>query len=263
MYLPTGTTTNDYYGADRPGDNLFSESIIAVDIETGQRAWHFQAVHHGLWDYDFPTHPNLLDVTVDGREIKALAQVSKQGFVYAFGRVTGEPIWPIEERPVPQYTNLPDEAPARTQPFPTRPPPFEYQGVEIDDLVDFTPEIRAMAVEAVKDFQLGPLFTPPLRSLDGGVQGTIQRPAIDGGANWGGAGAELVSALTAGGGDGGPRLVARDKATGRMVGSVDLPSGAIGTPMTYLAGDRQYIALTIGGGPRLVALALPERESAP
>ena len=195
VYLPTGAPTNDYYGADRPGDNLFSQSIIAVDVETGQRAWHFQAVHHGLWDYDFPTHPNLLDVTVDGREIKALAQVSKQGFVYAFDRVTGEPIWPIEERPVPQYTNLPDEAPARTQPFPTRPPPFEHQGVEIDALVDFTPEIRAMAVEAVADLQLGPLFTPPLRSLDGGVQGTIQRPAIDGGANWGGAGVDPETGL--------------------------------------------------------------------
>ena len=369
VYLPTGTATNDYYGADRPGDNLFSESIIAVDVETGQRVWHFQAVHHGLWDYDFPTHPNLIDVTVDGRPVRALAQVSKQGFVYVFDRVTGEPVWPIEERPVPQRTNMPGEAPAPTQPFPTRPPPFEYQGVSIDDLIDFTPEIRAMAVEAVADFQLGPLFTPPLRSVDGGVQGTIQRPAIDGGANWGGAGVDpetgllyvpshnrfsvlhfyspdpaagatmrytqgpfgggrqpampqglplfkppysrmtaidlnagdiawmqpngdgdrfrrhpllraldlpplggdgrggplvtktlLVSALTAGGSDGGPRLVARDKATGRIVGSVDLPSGAVGTPMTYRVDGRQHIALTIGGGPRLVAFALPERE---
>ncbi len=372
VYLPTGAPTNDYYGADRPGDNLFSQSIIAVDVETGQRAWHFQAVHHGLWDYDFPTHPNLVDVTVDGRPVKALAQVSKQGFVYVFDRVTGEPVWPIEERPVPQRTNLPGELPAPTQPFPTRPPPFEYQGVTVDDLVDFTPEIRAMAMEAVADFQLGPLFTPPLHGVDGGVQGTIQRPAIDGGANWGGAGVDpetgllyvpsqnrfsvlhfytpdpadggtmpftqgpfgggrqprmpqglplfkppysrmtaidlntgdiawmepngdgdrfrnhpllrdldlpplggdgrggplvtktlLVSALTAGGSDGGPRLVARDKATGRIVGSVDLPSGAVGTPMTYLAGDRQHIALTVGGGPRLIALALPEREPAP
>ncbi len=372
VYLPTGAPTNDYYGADRPGDNLFSQSIIAVDVETGQRVWHFQAVHHGLWDYDFPTHPNLVDVTVDGRPVKALAQVSKQGFVYAFDRVTGEPIWPIEERPVPQHTNMPGELPAPTQPFPTRPPPFEYQGITIDDLVDFTPEIRAMAEEAVADFQLGPLFTPPLQSVDGGVQGTIQRPAIDGGANWGGAGVDpetgllyvpsqnrfsvlhfytpdpaaggtmrftqgpfgggrqprmpqglplfkppysrmtavdlntgdiawmepngdgdrfrnhpllrdldlpplggdgrggplvtktlLVSALTAGGSGGGPRLVARDKATGRIVGSVDLPSGAIGTPMTYLVDDRQYIALTIGGGPRLIALALPGQESAP
>ena len=195
VYLPTGAPTNDYYGADRPGDNLFSQSIIAVDVETGQRAWHFQAVHHGLWDYDFPTHPNLVDVTVDGRPVRALAQVSKQGFVYVFDRVTGEPLWPIEERPVPQRTNLPGEVLAPTQPFPTRPPPFEYQGVTVDDLVDFTPEIRAMALEAVADFQLGPLFTPPLRGVEGGVQGTIQRPAIDGGANWGGAGVDPETGL--------------------------------------------------------------------
>jgi quinoprotein glucose dehydrogenase len=367
VYMPTGTATNDYYGADRPGDNLYSETIIAVDIETGQRAWHFQAVHHGLWDYDFPTHSNLVDLTVDGRDIKALAQVSKQGFTYAFDRVTGEPIWPIEERPVPQETNMPGEVPSRTQPFPTKPPPFEYQGLTIDDLVDFTPEIRAMALEAVEGFRLGPLFTPPLQTLPGGPLGVIQRPAIDGGANWGGAGVDpetgllyvpsqnrfsvlhfyqpdpadgatmeftqgafgggdtptmpqglpllkppysrmtavnlnvgdtawmqpngdgdrfrnhpmlrdldlpplggdgrggplitktlLISALTAGGRDGGPRLIARNKATGDIVGSVDLPSGAIGTPMTYRVGDRQYIALTIGGGPRLVALALPD-----
>ena len=191
VYLPTGTTTNDYYGADRPGDNLFSESIIAVDVETGQRVWHFQAVHHGLWDYDFPTHPNLVDITVDGRNIRALAQVSKQGFTYVFDRATGDPVWPIEERPVPQETNLPGEVPSLTQPFPTKPPPFEYQGVTIDDLVDFTPEIRALAVDAVRDFTLGPLFTPPLHAGDGGGSaGTIQRPAIDGGANWGGAGVD-------------------------------------------------------------------------
>ena len=118
VYLPTGTSTSDYYGGHRPGDNLFAESIIAVDVETGQRVWHFQAVHHGLWDYDFPTHPNLVDITVDGREIKALAQVSKQGFTYVFDRVTGDPVWPIEERPVPQETNLPGEVLSPTQPFP-------------------------------------------------------------------------------------------------------------------------------------------------
>ena len=128
VYLPTGTVTNDYYGANRLGDNLFSESIIAVDVETGQRVWHFQAVHHGLWDYDFATHSNLVDITVDGREIKALAQVSKQGFVYVFDRVTGEPVWPIEERPVPQETHMPGEVPSPTQPFPTKPAPFDYQG---------------------------------------------------------------------------------------------------------------------------------------
>ncbi|MDP6581365.1 MAG: hypothetical protein QF681_11985, partial [Vicinamibacterales bacterium] len=187
VYLPTGTATNDYYGADRLGDNLFAESIIAVDIETGQRVWHFQAVHHGLWDYDFPTHPNLVDLTVEGREIKALAQVSKQGFVYVFDRVTGEPIWPIVERPVPQETNLPGEVPSPTQPFPTKPAPFDYQGVEIDDLIDFTPELRAMAVQAVSNFTIGPLFTPLRRPIAGGTQGTVMRPPPGGAAGWGGA----------------------------------------------------------------------------
>ena len=180
VYLPTGTTTNDFIGVDRLGDNLFSETLIAVDVETGERVWHFQAVHHGLWDYDFPTHPNLIDITVDGRDIRAIVQVSKQGFVYAFDRVTGDPIWPIEERPVPQETNIPGDVPSPTQPFPTKPAPFDYQGVTLDDLVDFTPEIRALAVKAVEGFRLGPLFTPLDRPIEGVTRGTIMRPPTDG-----------------------------------------------------------------------------------
>ena len=377
VYLPTGTTTNDYYGVDRPGDNLFSETLVAVDVETGQRVWHFQAVHHGLWDYDFPTHPNLVDVEVDGRPIKAIAQVSKQGFVYVFDRATGDPIWPIEERPVPQETNMPGEVLSPTQPFPTKPAPFDYQGVTIDDLVDFTPEVRAMAVEAVSDFVIGPLFTPPTRPIEGGTQGTLMRPPDGGTAGWAGAAVDpetgilyipsrnqatviplyapdpvlgatvaythgapedqrlalrgairpqprmpqglpllkppysrmtaidlntgehlwwvptgngdryrnhprlrhlnlpplggdngsngplltktlLIYCLTAGGTNNGPRLVAYDKTDGTELASVDLPSGGIGTPMTYMVDGRQYIALTVGGGPRLVAFALPE-----
>ncbi len=377
VYLPTGTTTNDYYGADRPGDNLFSESIIAVDVETGARVWHFQAVHHGLWDYDFPTSPNLVDITVDGRAIKALVQVSKQGFVYTFDRVTGEPVWPIEERPVPTETNMPNEYVSPTQPFPTKPAPFEYQGVTIDDLVDFTPEIRAMAIEAVKPYRLGPLFTPISRPEEGGWQGTLMRPPDGGAATWSGAAVDpetgilyvpsrnqavvitmyqpdpalgatvaythgapeadrmarglgpsrsgalmprglpllkppytrmtaidmntgehkwmvplgngnryrnhpmlrdldlpplggdgmggplltktlVISALSAGGSDGGPRLVARSKETGEELGSVDLPTGAIGTPMTYMVDGKQYIALAIGGRPpEMIAFRLP------
>ena len=140
LYLPTNTPAPDYYGGHRLGDNLFAESVVALDIETGQREWHFQAVHHGLWDWDFPAAPNLVDVVVDGRPVKALAQVSKQGFLYAFNRETGEPIWPIEERPVATDTDVPGERPSPTQPFPTKPAPFEYQGAVIDDLVDFTPE---------------------------------------------------------------------------------------------------------------------------
>jgi len=180
VYIPTNTVAPDYYGGHRPGNNLFAESILALDIETGRRVWHFQAVHHGLWDYDNPTAPNLLDVTVNGRPTRALAQITKQGFVYAFDRMTGTPIWPIDERPVPP-SDVPGERAALTQPFPTRPAPFEYQGVTIDDLVDFTPEIRTMAIEAVKGFRLGPLFTPP------SLEGTLSRPSASGGGNWSGA----------------------------------------------------------------------------
>ena len=365
LYLPTNTPAPDYYGGHRPGANLFAESVVALDIETGERVWHFQAVHHGLWDYDFPAAPNLVDIEVDGRPVKALAQVSKQGFLYVFDRVTGEPLWPIEERPVPTDTDIQGEMPWPTQPFPTRPAPFEYQGVTTDDLVDFTPEIHQMAIEAVNGFRLGPLFTPQ------SLRGTIQRPSASGGGNWSGAGIDpetgllyvpsvnafsvlnyrepepgegatldlieargaarrrptmpqglplfkppysrmtaidlttgdhawmqpmgngdrirshamlrdlnlpplggdssragplvtktlLIYALTTGGTTDGPRLVALDKATGEALASVDLPRGAIGTPMTYLLDGRQFIALTVGGSPvpELIALALPEQ----
>jgi len=181
VYLPIGTATNDYYGGHRLGDNLFAESLVAVDAETGQRQWHFQMVHHGLWDYDLPAAPNLIDVTVGGRPVRAVAQVTKQGFVYTFDRVTGEPVWPIEERPVPTDTDLEGEVVAPTQPFPTRPAPFEYQGTSIDDLVDFTPAIRQLAIDAVEGFRLGPLFTPQM------LAGTVMRPSVGGGANWSGA----------------------------------------------------------------------------
>src|SRR5262249_14444916 len=137
----------------------------------------------GLWDYDNPAAPNLINITVDGMAVKALAQITKQGFVYTFDRVTGKPIWPIEERPVLQ-SDVPGEEASPTQPFPTRPPPYEYQRAQISDLVDFTPAIRAMAVEAVKGYRLGPLFTPP------SLEGTIQRPSSGGGGNWGGAAAD-------------------------------------------------------------------------
>ena len=189
VYLPTGTPSNDWYGGMRPGDNLFAESIVAVDIETGQRAWHFQAIHHGLWDWDFPTGPNLLDITVDGREIKALAQVSKQAFTYVFDRATGEPVWPIEERPVPQG-NVPGEWYSPTQPFPTKPPPFDRQGFSIDDVIDFTPELRAEALELIDErARFGPLFSPPV--LRGDEKPYIQVPGAGGGANWQGAAVDV------------------------------------------------------------------------
>ncbi len=362
VYLPIGTATNDYYGGDRLGDNLFSESLVAVDAETGQRQWHFQMVHHGLWDYDLPAAPNLMNIQVDGRDVRAVAQVSKQGFVYTFDRVTGEPIWPIEERPVETDTNLEGEVVSPSQPFPTRPAAFEYQGTAIDDLIDFTPEIRQLAIDAVDGFRLGPLFTPQM------LAGTVMRPSVGGGANWSGAAADpetgllyipsvnahstiglsppgpgeeqatlrylrrslsagpvmprglplwkppysrmtaidmnsgehawmtplgngdrirnhpllrdlglpplggdwgrtgplltrtlLIQALVAGGTEGGPRLVAYDKATGTEVGTLDLPSSVLGAPMTYRLGDTQYLAMTLGGQvPGLIALHLPQ-----
>ena len=173
VYLPTGTPTNDYYGGMRPGANLFAESIIAVDVETGERVWHFQAVHHGLWDYDFPTAGNLLDITVDGRVIKAIAQTSKQAFTYVLDRETGEPVWPIEERPVPQG-DVPGEWYSPTQPFPTKPPAFDLQGVTEDDIIDFTPELRQEALALLEDFDYGPFFQPPLhRDNDRGKLGAI------------------------------------------------------------------------------------------
>jgi len=366
LYLPLNTAAPDYYGGQRPGNNLFAESLLCLDAETGKRVWHYQFVHHGLWDYDLPAAPNLLDITVNGRRIKAVAQVTKFGALFTFDRVTGEPVWPIEERPVPP-SDVPGERAARTQPFPTKPAPFEAQGLSNDDLIDFTPELRAKALEIVKNFRIGPLFTPPSLLVQGGNQGTLGRPAPGGGANWSGAAVDpdtnilyvpsrnslgifkleapapdqksnlrymearggmnptmpdglplfkppysrmtainmntgehvwmvplgngdnirnkpqlkdlnlpplggdsstsgplltktvLISALTTGGRNNGPRLVARDKATGKEIASVDLPGAPIGTPMTYLVDNKQYIALTVAGRPvpELVAFSLP------
>lgn len=190
VYLPIDAPTDDFYGGNRPGDNLFSQSILALDALTGERRWHFQMIHHGIWDYDPPTAPNLLDITVEGRDIKALAQVSKQGFVYTFDRETGEPVWAIEERAVPQSPSLPGDRLSPTQPFPTKPPPFEAQGLTVDDLIDFTPALRAEAEQIISDFTYGPLFTPITLSERGGNRGTILRPSAGGGANWMGAGVD-------------------------------------------------------------------------
>ncbi|MDA1095148.1 MAG: PQQ-binding-like beta-propeller repeat protein [Acidobacteria bacterium] len=191
VYLPLSTPTNDYYGGHRPGDNLFAESLVAVDVTTGERLWHFQAIHHGVWDYDFASSAVLMDITVDGRAIKAVAQPSKQAFVYVFDRVTGEPVWPIEERPVAP-SNVPGERLSPTQPFPTKPPPFEPQGVRVDDLIDFTPELRAEAISLLDQYEWGPMFTPPIE-LDprpGAKIGTIFSPGTAGGASWSGAGVD-------------------------------------------------------------------------
>ncbi len=191
VYLPLSTPGSDYYGGHRPGDNLFAESLVCVDAKTGARIWHFQAVHHGVWDYDFPASAILVDIVVDGRPIKAVAIVSKQAFTYVFDRATGEPVWPIEERPVPSST-VPGEQLAPTQPFPTKPPPFDMQGVTLDDLIDFTPELRATAEEILnRDYEWGPMFAAPILvdpDDPDGKKGTILSPGTAGGVNWQGAG---------------------------------------------------------------------------
>ena len=189
LYVPTSTPSGDYWGGRRVGANLFAESLLCLDARTGKRQWHFQTVHHGVWDYDLSAAPNLVTITVDGREVDAVAQVSKNGFTYVFDRVTGEPVWPIEERAVDTATDVPGEVLYPTQPFPTKPPAFSGQGVSPGDANDLTPEIHALAAEQMQRFRLGPLFTPP------SLQGTLQRPGSSGGANWGGAAFDPETAL--------------------------------------------------------------------
>ena len=371
VYLPTTTPNSDYWGGARKGSGLYAECEVAVDVETGKRVWYFQAVHHGIWDYDFPAAPTLVDITVAGKKIKAVAQVSKQGFTYVFDRITGKPVWPIEERPV-AHSDVPGEETWPTQPFPTRPPAFERQGVTKDDVLDFTPELHAQGLEILKNYRYGPLFTPQSLYERGGTRGTIQLPGTSGGANWGGSGADPetgylyvpsrtsptmmvlspgkpsfsnlgfvrngsfgpesvhpdhpeppvgpeglpllkppysrmtaydlnkgeiawqvptgmgtdairnnpalkglnLPALGGQGSQGGPlitktlliyglvngrtgKLAAYDKKTGATLGEVDLPAGALGSPMTYMIDGRQYIALTLLNG-QMVALALPK-----
>ncbi len=362
VYLPIDAPTDDFYGGNRPGDNLFSQSVVAVDALTGERRWHFQMIHHGLWDYDPPAAPNLIDITVEGRHIKALAQVTKQGFVYTFDRATGEPVWIIEEREVPQLPLIPGERLSPTQPFPTKPPPFEKQGLSIDDLVDFTPAIHEEAVSILENYTYGPLFTPPSVSVPGGNRGTILRPSAGGGANWMGAAVDPENSVIyipssdsisvpvvvetnpeesslryrriSYGGTRGPRglpllkppystitaidmnegeilwqvpngtrapnvennsavegidlpplggggrnpivatpnmlvhaqnyrddplLIARDKTTGEELGSIDIPARAIAAPITYQAGNNQYLVVAVltEPSPQLIAWKLP------
>ena len=189
VYLPVESPTNDYYGGHRLGNNLFAETLVCLNATTGQRIWHYQLVHHGIWDYDIPTAPILLDISVGQRRVKAVAQVTKQAFTYVFDRVSGAPVWPIEERPVAQ-SDVPGERTSPTQPFPTKPPAFDRQGVTEDDLIDFTPELKAEALRIAKQYRLGPLFTPPSVVDPNGTKGTLQLPSGFGGTNWTGGGAD-------------------------------------------------------------------------
>ncbi len=371
VYLPVSTPTNDYYGGHRPGDGLYGESLVCLEAATGKKVWHYQIVHHGLWDYDLPAAPSLIDITVDGKRIKAVAQVTKQAFLYVFDRVTGKPVWPIEEQPVPA-SSVPGERASKTQPFPSKPAPIDIQGVREDDLVDFTPELRKEALEIVSKYDYGALFTPPSE------RGTINVPGVAGGGNWAGAAidpetgmlyvgtyrlpfvvtvrkpyagestydfigefrylpgprgvpllkppfgsmlaidmnsgehrfrlpighGEINPTLRALGVTGqlgfptrswalltknvmivvqsgyfsaprlnmalrrpiadlnnfDPKLWVYDKTNGTMLAEIDLPANAVGAPITYMAGGKQFIAFPTGGGPlteELIAVALP------
>ncbi len=188
VYLPLSSAANEWYGGQRPGANLFSDSLVCLDAATGAMKWHYQTVHHDLWDYDNPTAPVLADITVGGRRIKAVVQVTKQAFTFVFDRVTGAPVWPIEERPVPKSA-VPGEWTSPTQPFPTKPAPFDRQGLTDDDLIDFTPELKDEARAIAKQWTIGPMFTPPTLEGTGPAdkKGTLYLPGWVGGANWGGA----------------------------------------------------------------------------
>jgi quinoprotein glucose dehydrogenase len=186
VYLPVEDATGDYYGGHRPGANLFTSGLVALDLRTGQRRWHHQFIHHDIWDWDLPCAPILADITVDGKRIRAIAQPSKQGWVYVLDRATGQPVWPIEERPVPRG-DIAREWYSPTQPFPTKPPAFERQGVSVDDLIDFTPELRAEAIKVASRYKMGPIFTPAVVSRFEGPLGTLMLPSAGGGANWPGA----------------------------------------------------------------------------
>jgi quinoprotein glucose dehydrogenase len=187
VYLPVEDPSSDFYGGHRPGNNLFGDSLVCVDLKTGQRKWHYQIVHHPIWDYDLSSSPILADITVNGRAIKAVALPSKEAFLYVFDRVTGQPVWPIEERPVPKG-DVPGEWYSPTQPFPTKPPAYARQAVTENELVDFTPEMKAQALKNFQMYRTGPMFLPPSVSVAGGPLGSLTIGTLNGGTNWPGAG---------------------------------------------------------------------------
>jgi quinoprotein glucose dehydrogenase len=253
VYLPIETPTNDFYGGHRPGNNLFAESLVCLDARTGKRVWHYQLVHHGIWDYDTVAPPILLDINVGGQRIKAVAQVTKQAFAYVFDRVTGKPVWPIEERPVPQ-SDVPGEKTSPTQPFPTKPAAFDRQGVSLDDLIDFTPELKAEAREMATQYKLGPLFTPPIVAGAGGLRGLLMLPAATGGANWQGGAAD-------------PETGVLYVSSGTMISSLSLVHDPQRSEMDYISGvgapppgarPRSEAAPAVPAGPRPPSMLGPQ-----
>ena len=194
VYIPVEMPTGDFYGGNRPGNSLFSDSLVCLDARSGKRIWHYQLVHHDIWDWDIAAPPVLADITVDGKRIKAVAQVTKQAYTYVFDRVTGQPVWPIVEKPVPQ-SDVPGEKTSPTQPIPTKPAAFDRQGVTIDDLIDFTPELRVEAIKIANQYKLGPLYTPPIVADTDGKLATLLLPSHLGGANWPGAALDVETGV--------------------------------------------------------------------
>jgi quinoprotein glucose dehydrogenase len=241
VYMPVTSPTSDMYGGHRLGDNLFGQTLVCVKADTGERVWHFQLTHHDLWDFDPPAAPILADIRVDGRPIKAVVQVTKQGFAYVFDRISGKPVWPIEERPVPQSTT-PGERTSRTQPIPTKPPPFDRQGSTADNLIDFTPELHQEALAIAKQYVTGPLFTPPSIRGTGpnATKGTIQLPGSVGGADWQGAAFDPETGL-----------LYVPSITTPFVADL-LPGDPAKTNLRYTRGTREWI-----GGPRGLPLFKP------
>ncbi len=235
-FIPVELPTGDYYGGHRPGNGLFGETVLAVDLKTGQRKWHYQLVHHGIWDMDIPDAPMLVDITVNGQTVKAVAQPTKQAFLYVFNRITGEPIWPIVERPVEQST-VPGEKTSPTQPFPTKPPAYDLQGASIDDLIDFTPELRAEAVKLVSKYHLGPVFTPGVLSKPEGPYATLAMATAGGGTNW------------AGGAYDPETHIAYIPSQRSMTAIGLIPGDPRRTDMAYMSGSAAPRSGAAGGGP--------------
>ncbi len=251
VYLPVELPTGDYFGANRPGNNLFGETLVAADLETGKERWHYQLVHHGLWDMDIPCAPMLIDITLGGRTIKAVAQPTKQANLYVFDRATGQPVWPIEERPVPKG-EVPGEWYSPTQPFPTKPPGYDRQGVTLDDLIDFTPELHEQAVKLVARYKLGPLFEPPLVSKLEGPLAVLHLPSTTGGTNWPGGSYDPESHI----------LYVFSQTNISAVGLVPPPDPSVST-MAYIEGTALAGARRSGGSGAGPADGPPPNAEAP